>query len=44
LGRFTTKEEIDFSIEQVINTVHQLREISPLWEMFKEGVDINTIK
>ena len=44
LGRFTTKEEIDFAIEQVIATVHQLREISPLWEMFKEGVDINTIK
>jgi len=44
LGRFTTTEEIDFAIEQVITTVHQLREISPLWEMFKEGVDINTIK
>jgi len=40
LGRFTTEEEIDYAIEQVKNTVVQLRGLSPLWEMHKEGNDI----
>jgi cysteine desulfurase len=40
LGRFTTEEEIDYAIEQVKNTVTQLRELSPLWEMHKEGNDV----
>jgi len=40
LGRFTTEEEIDYAIEQVKNTVAQLRELSPLWEMHKEGKDV----
>ena len=40
LGRFTTEEEIDYAIEQVKNTVVQLREVSPLWEMHKEGKDV----
>lgn len=44
LGRFTTEEQIDYTIEQVKNTVLKLREMSPLWEMFKEGVDINKIE
>jgi len=44
LGRFTTEEQIDYTIEQVKNTVLKLREMSPLWEMFKEGVDLNKIE
>jgi len=44
LGRFTTEEQIDYTIEQVRSTVLKLREMSPLWEMFKEGVDLNKIE
>lgn len=44
LGRYTTEEQVDYTIEQVRNTVNKLREMSPLWEMFKEGIDLNTIE
>ncbi len=44
LGRFTTEEQIDFTINAIKTTVLKLREMSPLWEMFKEGVDINAIE
>jgi cysteine desulfurase len=44
LGRFTTEEQIDYTIEQVSKTVLKLREMSPLWEMYKEGVDLNKIE
>jgi cysteine desulfurase len=44
LGRFTTEEQIDYTIEQVRSTVLRLREMSPLWEMYKEGIDLNSIE
>jgi len=44
IGRFTTDEEIEFVIERVIKSVEKLREISPLWEMVKEGIDLKTIQ
>jgi cysteine desulfurase len=44
LGRFTTDEQIDYTIEQVCQTVLKLREMSPLWEMYKEGIDMNSIE
>jgi cysteine desulfurase len=44
LGRFTTEEQIDFTIEAITSTVLKLREMSPLWEMYKEGIDLNTIE
>ena len=44
LGRFTTEDQIDYTIEQVSKTVLKLRDMSPLWEMYKEGIDVNTIE
>ena len=44
LGRFTTDEQIDYTINAIKGTVNKLREMSPLWEMFKEGIDLNTIE
>ncbi|KAF9566316.1 cysteine desulfurase [Agrocybe pediades] len=43
IGRFTTEAEIDFVVDHIIKTVHRLREMSPLWEMVQEGIDINSI-
>jgi cysteine desulfurase len=44
LGRFTTDEQIDYTIKAVTDTVLKLREMSPLWEMFKEGIDLDAIE
>ncbi len=44
LGRFTTEEEIDYVIEQVRHQVERLRELSPLWDMYKEGIDLNSVQ
>jgi len=43
LGRFTTEEEVDYAIGQVNQTVKRLRDMSPLYEMAKEGVDLSTV-
>jgi cysteine desulfurase len=44
LSRFSTEEEVDYTIKAVSDTVTKLREMSPLWEMYKEGIDLNTIE
>jgi cysteine desulfurase len=44
LSRFTTDEQIDYAIGHVKEAVTKLREMSPLWEMFKEGIDLNSIE
>ena len=44
IGRFTTVEEIDAAVETITRNVAKLRELSPLWEMFQDGVDLSTIQ
>jgi len=44
IGRWTTEAEIDYAIETIKANVEKLRELSPLWEMFKDGVDLSTIQ
>lgn len=44
LGRFTTEEEVDYAVEQIRTAVQKLRELSPLWEMYKEGIDLSTVQ
>jgi len=44
VGRFTTEAEIDYTVELLKNKIGKLRELSPLWEMFKDGVDLNSIQ
>jgi cysteine desulfurase len=44
IGRFTTEEEVDYAIKLLHEKIGKLRELSPLWEMFKEGVDLNTVQ
>lgn len=43
IGRFTTEAEIDYVVKKITQTVQRLRDMSPLWEMVQEGIDINTI-
>lgn len=44
VGRFTTFKELDYAIDSIKKSVLKLRNLSPLWEMFKSGIDLNTIK
>ena len=43
-GRFTTEEEVDYAVKDIVEHVTKLREMSPLWEMFQEGIDLKSIK
>ena len=44
IGRFTTEEEIDYAIETIRHNVAKLRDLSPLWDMYKDGIDLSTIQ
>jgi cysteine desulfurase len=44
IGRFTTEEEIDYAVKLLRAKIGKLRELSPLWEMYKEGVDLNSVQ
>jgi len=44
VGRFTTEDEVDYTADLVCRKIAKLRELSPLWEMYKEGVDLNTVQ
>jgi len=44
IGRFTTEEEIDYAVSTIKQNVARLRELSPLWEMYQDGIDISTIQ
>lgn len=44
IGRFTTEEEIDYAIEHVREAIAKLRELSPLWDMYKEGIDLSQVQ
>jgi cysteine desulfurase len=44
IGRWTTEEDIDFAVQTIRENVGKLRELSPLWEMYKDGIDLSTIQ
>ena len=44
IGRYTTEEEIDYAVKTIKLNVAKLRDLSPLWEMFQDGIDISTIQ
>lgn len=44
IGRFTTEEEIDFAVKLLHEKIQKLRDLSPLWEMYKDGIDLNTVQ
>jgi cysteine desulfurase len=44
IGRFTTEEEIDYTVQLIKDSIGRLREMSPLWEMFKDGVDLESVE
>jgi cysteine desulfurase len=43
-GRWTTEADIDFAVDTIKHNVAKLRDLSPLWEMFQDGVDLSTIQ
>jgi len=44
VGRFTTVEEVDYVVELLKDKIGKLRELSPLWEMYQDGVDLNSVQ
>ena len=44
IGRFTTEEEIDYAVEVISRSINKLREMSPLWEMVQQGIDLKSIQ
>lgn len=44
LGRFTTEEDVDYAIDAVSKGVNHMRDLSPIWEMYKEGIDLSTVE
>jgi cysteine desulfurase len=44
IGRFTTEADIDYAVNKIREAVSKLRELSPLWDMYKDGVDFSTVK
>jgi cysteine desulfurase len=44
LGRFTTEEEVDYAIESISKGVQHMRDLSPIWEMYQEGIDIEAVE
>ena len=44
IGRFTTEQDVDYAIEHIVEAVNRLRQMSPLWEMAQDGIDIKSIQ
>ena len=44
IGRFTTEQDVDYTIDHVRSAVEKLRELSPLWDMYKDGIDLDSIE
>jgi cysteine desulfurase len=44
IGRFTTEEEVDHAVGKIHEAVAKLRELSPLWDMYKDGVDLDQVQ
>ena len=44
IGRYTTEAEIDYAVQLLHAKIQKLRDLSPLWEMYKDGIDLNTVQ
>jgi cysteine desulfurase len=44
MGRFTTEEDVDYAITHVRDAIEKLRALSPLWDMYKDGIDLSQVK